>query len=127
MVQGVPGAASARELLLGREISAVCFVRDYVELHFDGPIVRALTDPFGLYGCQTWRFPQGNALARMRSYIGLVVDDFVIVPDQYAQVSFGEHSFTIPLDAPSRSGPEALQIVGVDEKGRTDPRRLWIY
>lgn len=28
--------------LLNGELSAVCFVRDYVELHFDGPIVRLM-------------------------------------------------------------------------------------
>jgi hypothetical protein len=25
-------------LLVGREVSTVCFMRDYVELHCDGPI-----------------------------------------------------------------------------------------
>lgn len=128
MTQDVPGVASARALLVGREVSAVCFVRDYVELHFDGPVVRALTAPFGLYGCQGWRFPEGHSLDRMRSFVGKVVDGFVLVPDKYAQLSFGEHSFTIPLDEDSRSGPEALHIVGVDESGRTDTRGgLWVY
>jgi hypothetical protein len=28
--------------LEGEELSAVCFVRDYIELHFDGPILRFL-------------------------------------------------------------------------------------
>lgn len=31
--------------LVGEELSSVCFVRDYVEFHFDGPIVRALSLP----------------------------------------------------------------------------------
>ena len=31
--------------LIGLELSAVCYVRDYVELHFDGPILRCLADP----------------------------------------------------------------------------------
>lgn len=72
-------------------------MRDYVELHFDGPVVRVLTGPRGLYGCQPWRFPKEHAFALMRSYIGKVVDGFVVVPDQYALQSFGENSFTIPL------------------------------
>lgn len=38
--------------LVGLEVSAVSFVRDYVELHFDGPVLRAVSDPFGRYGCQ---------------------------------------------------------------------------
>jgi hypothetical protein len=31
------------EDLVGEEISGICFVRDYVELHFDGPVLRILT------------------------------------------------------------------------------------
>ena len=127
MTQDIPGLAALRELLVGQEVSAVCFVRDYVELHFDGPVVRALTDPFGLYGCQPWRFPDGQALTLMRGYIGEVVDGFVLIPDEYAQLSFGEHSFTIPLDEQSRESVEALHIVGVDQDGRTDARHMWIY
>jgi hypothetical protein len=124
MTHAVSGLTEARALLIGREVSAVCFVRDYVELHFDGPVLRALTDPSGLYGCTQWRFPDGHALTRMRSYIGKVVDDFVIVPHEYAQLAFGEHSFLIPLDDASRRGPEALHIVGDDRDGT---RHLWIY
>lgn len=28
--------------IIGDELSAVCFVRDYIELHFDGPVLRLL-------------------------------------------------------------------------------------
>jgi hypothetical protein len=28
--------------LVGLELGSVCFVRDYVELHFDGPVFRSL-------------------------------------------------------------------------------------
>ncbi len=126
MGQNIPGVASAQELLLGREVSAVCFVRDHVELHLGGPIVRALTHPVGLYGCRTWRFPDPSAMALLRNYIGQTVDGFVVVPDEYAQLAFGEHSFTIPLDEDSKNGPEALHIVGVDARGRTNPSSLWI-
>ena len=31
--------------LVGEELSEVAFVRDYVEFHFDGPVLRALADP----------------------------------------------------------------------------------
>ncbi len=32
--------------LVGDELSSVCFVRDYIELHFDGPVLRCLGDVF---------------------------------------------------------------------------------
>lgn len=122
-----PGVAEARALLVGREVSAVSFVRDYVELHFDGPVVRAISEPLGMWGCSAWRFPKGQSLERLHAYIGLIVDDFVLQPGQYAQLAFGEHSFTVPLDDESRKGPEALHVVGVDSDGRTDASRLWIW
>jgi hypothetical protein len=28
--------------ILGQQLSAVCFVRDYIELHFDGPFIQLL-------------------------------------------------------------------------------------
>jgi hypothetical protein len=121
------GVESARALLVGREVSAVCFVRDYVELHFDGPIVRAISDPYGMWGCGGWRFPAGDAANAMRRYIGQTVDGFEFVAGRYAQLAFGEHSFTIPLDDESRWGPEAMHVVAVDDDGRTDSRHMLIW
>ncbi|WP_134669503.1 MULTISPECIES: hypothetical protein [unclassified Amycolatopsis] len=119
--------AAPLQLLVGREISAVCFVRDYVELHFDGPVLRALTNPFGLYGCRGWRFPEGQSPVVMLSYIGTVIDHCELVPDRYLAVDSGEHRFAIPLDEDSRTGPEAAHLVGIDESGWTDSRQLWIW
>src|SRR3954454_12383194 len=90
------GVDAVRLLLVGREVSAVCFVRDYVELHFDGPILRAFTEPFGMYGCTGWRFPGTSAAGGLLRYIGLTVDDVVLLPGRYAQLGFGEHSSPSP-------------------------------
>lgn len=38
------GARNDLKSIEGDELSAVCFVRDYIELHFDGPILRLLGD-----------------------------------------------------------------------------------
>ncbi len=38
------------KVIIGEEMSAVCFVRDYVEFHFDGPILRALSLPTAKVG-----------------------------------------------------------------------------
>jgi hypothetical protein len=32
-------------IILGEPLSAVAFVRDYVEFHFDGPVLRAISNP----------------------------------------------------------------------------------
>jgi hypothetical protein len=127
VVTDLPGVDAARTLLVGREVAAVCFVRDYVEVHFEGPIVRAISNPFGMWGQAVWRFPERGAPSTMLKYIGLRVDDFEVREGQFAQLAFGEHSFTIPLDDESRTGPEALHVVGTDVSGRTASRALWVW
>jgi hypothetical protein len=63
----------------------------------------------------------------MLGFIGRTVDAFTFVEGKYAQLAFGEDAFTIPLTDEARRGPEALQIVGVDEDGLTDASRMWIW
>ncbi|MEU9890665.1 hypothetical protein [Sphaerisporangium sp. NPDC051011] len=124
------GTACSHEglaLLVGREVSAVSFVRDSVELHFDGMVLRALADPFGLYGCSGWRFPKGNALVVMRYYIGKVIDEYELLPDRFLAVDSGEHRFAVPLDPDSRKGPEAAHLVIPEDAIEGRQRALWIW
>ena len=51
-------------------MSAVCMVRDYVEFDFDGPVVRALSDPTGRFADWEWQFPAREAPGAMRLNIG---------------------------------------------------------
>jgi hypothetical protein len=113
--------------LVGLEVSAVCFVRDYVELHFDGAVLRAVSDPFGRCGCPGWRFPEGNSPTVMRHYIGKTVDGFELVLDRFLALDFGEHRFAIPLDQDSRTGPEAVHLLIPDASGAANSRRMWIW
>ena len=48
--------AEIEAVLLGREVSGVSFVRDYVEVLFDGPVLRAISNPRGRFGDRTWQF-----------------------------------------------------------------------
>jgi len=43
--------------LVGEEMSAVCFGRDYVEFHFDGPILRSLSNPSAFVDGKEHHFP----------------------------------------------------------------------
>ena len=117
---------AALRQLVGLEVSAISFVRDYVELHFDGPVLRAVSDPFGRYGCWGWRFPEGNSPTVMRYYIGKIVDGVEFVPDRFLAIDFGEHRFVISLDDDSRIGPEAahLLIPGANDAG--SGYQMWI-
>ncbi len=114
-------------LLVGRELSAVCMVRDHVELHFDGPVVRALTNPRGRFGGWGWQFPERDAPSAMRRYIGREVTGVELVGGVHLKLSFGPEHISIPLDDDARSGPEALNVVGVDDRGVTDTSHLWVF
>ncbi|MEV5972311.1 hypothetical protein [Streptomyces sp. NPDC051921] len=114
--------------LMGLEVSAVAFVRDYVELHFDGPVLRSLSDPLGVYGGAEWHFPAAGSLDLMRRYIGLTVDGCEEEPERFLALHFGEHRFVVPLDDGSSMGPESAHVVGVDGSGAPSPRGgMWIW
>ena len=116
------------QLLMGLEVSAVSFVRDFVELHFEGPVLRALSDPLGVYGGREWRFPEPGSMELMRRYIGRTVDGFELDPDRILALDFGQHRFAIPLDSDSRTGPEAANMVGVGENGLPSPLGgFWVW
>ncbi|MFC9338435.1 hypothetical protein ACFT0G_19870 [Streptomyces sp. NPDC057020] len=117
-ISDVPDGDPIR-LLIGHEVSAVSFVRDYVELHFDGPVLRCLADPVGVYDGSEWRFPEPGSLDLMRNYIGETVDDSELDPDRIIALRFGRHRFVVPLDDGSSRGPESAHMIGTDETGRT--------
>jgi hypothetical protein len=67
--------------LIGREISAVAFVRDCVEFHFDGPILRSRADPQVAVGEAVYCFPKPGSRDALCLVIGATVhsldlDDF---------------------------------------------------
>ena len=54
-------ASSPFDILIGEQLSAVSFVQDYVEFHFDGPVLRALTNPIGTTPEAVVQFPAQQA------------------------------------------------------------------
>lgn len=98
--------------LVGRTVTAVCFVADYVDLTFDGPILRALTEPkvFQKHG-GVLRFPNPGSRDALCSLIGRTA---VSVTEDASEIRVNFDSgenFSIPLDMPSRVGPEAAHFV----------------
>jgi hypothetical protein len=59
--------------LVGREISAVAFVRDGVEFHFDGPILRSRTAPQVFIGEAVYHFPKPGSRDALCLVIGATV------------------------------------------------------
>jgi hypothetical protein len=59
--------------LIGREISAVAFVRDYVEFHFVGPILRSRANPQVAVGEAVYCFPKPGSRDALCLVIGATV------------------------------------------------------
>jgi hypothetical protein len=58
------------EGLIGEELSAIYFARDYVELSFDGPVVRSLTTPTVHVDGYRHQFPDAGSRDALCEIIG---------------------------------------------------------
>ena len=103
---------SGLEFLVGEEVSAVSFVRDYVEFHFDGPVLRALTNPVVETADGRWQFPALGSRDALCAAIGLGVQQVEFATGAHIRLTLaGGLRLTIPLDQASYIGPEAAHLV----------------
>jgi len=100
--------------LMDEELSAVCFVRDYVEFHFDGPILRALStvrivDSSGSVTSSTGMDGWRDALCKL---IGLEVAEVVVDELHAITVRFSTGSaLVVPIDNNSKVAGEAAHFL----------------
>ena len=101
-----------REELVGEEINAVCFVMDYVEVRFNGPILRSLAKPTVQIAGKQWRFPAIGSRDALCFLIGAEVESVYVEEGSYIELRTKEgHVLTIPLDRASMTGPEAAHFI----------------
>ena len=74
-------AGTRIESLLSEQVNAVSFVMDYVEFHFNGPILRALSNPVVEYQGHRVRFPDAGSRDALCSLIGSDVASVNVRPD----------------------------------------------
>lgn len=101
--------------LVGKELATVTFVRDYVQLGFDGPVLTALT-PLTVTDANG-RVSSGDDQFRNRlcDLIGSKVAEVGLRPDEALVVSFASgSSVSLSLRAEDYGGPEAIVFHGVD-------------
>ena len=97
--------------LRGEELNAVCFVMDYVEFHFNGPILRALSDPKVKLSDASWRFPEAGSREALCGLIGLTVEEVFVIAGREMELRFAaDKSLFIPLQ-PKVGSPEAAHFV----------------
>jgi hypothetical protein len=108
--------------LVGDQVDAVCFVMDYVELLFNGPILRALTTVEVTREGQRWVFPEPGSRDALCRLIGATLVEIEIDDDRSAVLRFDSGEVVVvPLTEESRLGPEAMHFV----PGEHQPIQVW--
>ena len=82
----VTPARESLRTLLGRQLSAVTFVQDYVQLHFDGPVLTAITHPRVEVRDTVYEWASAGYRDALCSCIGRVVREALVLPDQAIQI-----------------------------------------
>jgi hypothetical protein len=106
--------ADALEELIGRQLSSVTFVMDYVQLSFDGPCLTAYTMPTVTSGSQSFSLGYPGYRDALCARIACRVER-TLVDDQRVSIIFEGASISVSLRDEDYLGPEALQFC-LDEK-----------
>jgi hypothetical protein len=111
--------------LNGSELSSVCFVRDYVEFHFDGPILRSLASPLVHVGSAHYKFPGVGSRDVLCDLIGHLVEGADDLPDRLSLRFSGGTIVDIPK-ASDGAGAEVAHFVPTIE-GKLDVASMVIW
>lgn len=117
MIDSFPG------LLNGRELSAVVFIRDYVQLQFDGDILTCVTNPEVQIGGETYRWGDRDYRNALCERISVTVSEASLHEGVEFRLQFADKSIIrVSLAEDAYAGrPEALhyaeQIHG----------RFWVF
>jgi len=103
-------------ILLGQGLHTVSFVMDYVELHFDDSVLRALTDPIVRVGLDEVRFPANGSRDSLCQLIGEKVVRADIRENDAIEVQFGSGArIVIPLNQPIPTSGESAHFMPTGE------------
>src|SRR4051812_9883032 len=95
------------EMLVGEELNAVSFVMDYVEFHFNDPVLRALNPPELRDARNTSRFPEPGSRDALCTLIGARVAAIQIGAEEIEVRFTDDRALAISLVLSDDSGPEA--------------------
>lgn len=107
--------------LVGRVLSAVVFVQDYLQLQFDGSVLTLLVWPVVSAGATERAFDSPGYRDLICARIGATVTDAQAINDYALSITLSDHSsITTSLAPESYLGPEAA--IYTTQDGRT-----WIW
>lgn len=95
--------------LVGEQLSAVSFVQDYVELHFEGPVIRAINNPIATINEQLFKFPDIGSRDALCSFISQKVTQVYYKEHVELTILFSNGGkISVPLDDDSYRSPESV-------------------
>lgn len=108
--------------LEGKELAEVVFIRDYIQLGFDGPGLTLLTPPEVTTKDAKLQFPEPGSRDLLCSLIGVKVARVLNDDPLVLRLVFENDSvLSIPFDDESRVGPEVMHFhAGID-----GPTEIW--
>lgn len=101
--------ADAIENLVGEEINAISFVMDYLEIHFNGAILRSMSSPKVTRQGQTKVFPESGSRDALCALIGCIVTEIRFVEGSSLQL-FTDRGLQLELPLGTSKG-ESLHFV----------------
>jgi hypothetical protein len=100
--------------IIGERLSAVTFVQDYVQLHFDGPTLTAITRPTVVVADVCFDYGDAGYRDELCALIGQTVKHATVAPHDALRVEFSDgRSFVISLRPDAYRAAEA--VVYTDE------------
>jgi len=112
--------ADALAKLVGHELSSVTFVRDYLQLAFDGGGMNAYTTPTVACGSESLSLGQPGYRDSLCRQIGCRVERTEVDDQRVAIIFEGGAAVSISLREDDYRGPEALEF-SLDGKDR-----IWV-
>jgi hypothetical protein len=99
------------QMLIGEQLSAVTFVQDYLQLHFDGPRLTVFSHPVIRLGDQTFHRGKPGFRDALCSNITKKVTEARVAYGDSLSISFGDGSMIkISLKDEDYSGGEAVNF-----------------
>lgn len=113
------------EDLAGWEVSGVCFVRDYVEFHFDGPILRCFGELAVVSGPVAHSHPSSGSHEALCSLINSTVTGATDL-DEALVLELDDRRLLRIMKWSELAGPEIVNLVPFVD-GRLDPSEMLIW
>ena len=109
-------------MLRGEPVNAVSFVMDYVEIGFNGPVIRCIANPIVEIDGASHMFPETGSRDALAKLIGRNLTSLKYEAEARMSLRFDNNArLIIPLDAASRHGGEAFHFV----PGLNRPIEIW--